>query len=120
MMKAYRRLRKRATKLEDQQILDATINTVLMGTGDANQQSIEEILDEVISKVVEDAEEEQRGASQLLRTEAEHWSQVKKKEVLTSSYRGQVLFHPCNLIEYQISHTFKICEIYHISHISNP
>ena len=83
-----------ATKLEDQQTLDGTINSVLMGTSDINQQSVEEILDEVISKVVEDAENEQRGASQVLRTEAEPWSQVKKKEVLTSSHRGQVLFIP--------------------------
>ena len=112
MMRAYRRLRKIETKLEDQQILDGTINTVLMGTGDANQQSIEEILDEVISKVVEDAENEQRGASQLLRIEGEHCSQVKKKEVLTSSHQGQVLFH-------QISHSFQIGEIYDIPHISN-
>ena len=90
-----------ATKLEDQQILNATINSVLMRTGDVNQQqSIEEILDEVISKVVEDAVDEQRGESQSLRTEAEHWSQVKKKEVLRSSHPGQVLFHPCNVIKY--------------------
>ena len=81
-----------ATKLEDQQTLDETINSNLMGTGDVNQERIEEILDEVISKVVEDAENEQRGASQLLRTEAQPWSQVKKKEGLTSSHRGQVLF----------------------------
>ena len=100
-----------ATKLEDQQTLDGTINSVLMGTSDVNLQSVEEILDEVIIKVVEDAENEQRGASQLLRTEAEPWSQVKKKEVLTSSHRGQVLFHPCYVIEYEISHTFQICEI---------
>ena len=32
----------------------------------------------------------------------------KKKEVLTSSYRGQV--HFCNL--YQNSHSFQICEIF--------
>ena len=100
-----------ATKLEDQQILDATISSVLMGTGDTNQQIIEEILDEAISKVVEEAEDKQRGSSQLLRTEAEHWSQFKKKEVLTSSHRGQVLFHPCNVMEYQISHRFQIYEI---------
>ena len=102
-----------ATKLEDQQILGATINSVRVGTRDVNQRSIEEILDEAICSVVEDAEEEKRGASQLLRTEVEHWSQVKKKEVLTSSHhdRGQVLFHPCNVIEYQISNTFQMCEI---------
>ena len=43
----------------------------------------------------------------------------KKKEVLTSSYRGQV--HFCNLTEYQISHSFQICEIFNdcnILHIS--
>ena len=107
-----------ATKFEDQ-ILDATVNGVLMGTCDANQQIIEEILNEAISKVAEDAEDEQRGSSQLLRTEAEHWSHGKKKEVLTSSHRGQVLFHPYNVIEYQISHTSQICEIKNISHISD-
>ena len=112
IMRAYRRFRKMATKLEDQQTLDRTIDSVLMGTSDVNQQSIEEILDEVISKVVEGAENEQRGASRLLRTEGEHWSQVKKKEVLTSSHQGQVLFH-------QISHSFQIDEIYNIQHISN-
>ena len=87
-----------ATKLEDKQILGTTINSVLVGTRDVNQQSIEEILDEVISKVVEDDVDRQRGDSQLLRTEAEHWSHVKKEEVLTSSHQGQVLFHPCNVI----------------------
>ena len=95
-----------ANKLDDQQIMDETINSGLMGAGGVNQQGIEEVLDEVISKVVEDAE--QRGASQLLRTEAEN---RKKKEVLTSSHGRQVLFHLFNLIEYQISHTFQICEI---------
>ena len=101
-----------ATKLEDKQILGTNINSVLVGTRDVNQQSIEEILDEVISKVVEDAEEEeQRGASQLLRTEVEHWIHFKEREVLISSHRGQVLFHPYNVIEFQISHTFQMCEI---------
>ena len=108
IMRAYRRFRKMATKLEDQQTLDRTIDSVLMGTSDVNQQSIEEILDEVICKVVDD---KRRGASQDLKTEAEHRSQVKKEEVLTYSHRGQVLFHPCNVIEYQISHTFRMCEI---------
>ena len=36
----------------------------------------------------------------------------KKKQVSTSSHRGQVLFHFCNLTEYQISHSFQICEIF--------
>ena len=106
------------TKLEDQQILDATINSVLMGTGDANQQIIEEILDEVISKVVEGAENEQRGASRLLRTEGEHWSQVKKKEVLTSSHLGQVVLNFCSLtIKYLINFKFVRYFIIRISHI---
>ena len=102
-----------AKKLEDQKILDATIDSVLMGTGDVKQQSIEEMLDEVLSKVIEDADEKQKGASQVLRTEAEHRSQVKKKEVLTSSHRDQVLFDFCNILEFYISHTFQIYEIYH-------
>ena len=36
----------------------------------------------------------------------------KKKEVSTSSHTGQVLFNVCNLTEYQISHSFQICEIF--------
>ena len=36
----------------------------------------------------------------------------KKKEVLTSSHRGQVLFHFCKLAEYQISYSFQIYEIF--------
>ena len=95
-----------AGKLEDQEILDKIINSDV-GTSDVNQHRIEEILDEVICKVVED---KQRGASQVLKTETEHRSQGNK--VLTSSHRGQVLFNLCNLIKYQISHTFKIYEIY--------
>ena len=98
-------------KLEDQEILDETINGVLMGTSDVNQQRIEEILDEVICKVVED---KQRGASQVLKTETEHRSQGNK--VLTSSHRGQVLL--CNLIRYQISHSCQICEIFYNMNIS--
>ena len=78
-MRAYRRLRKVGNKLENQKILDATNNNVLMGTSDVQQQSIERLLDEVISKVV--------------KTEPEHRSQSKKKEVLTSTHRGQVLFN---------------------------
>ena len=89
-------------KLEDQKILDATINSVLMGTGDVKQQSIEKILDEVISKVVEDVDEKQRGASQVLKTESEHRSQSKKKDVLTSSHVEQVLFNFCNSIKHLI------------------
>ena len=97
-----------AKRLEDQDILDETINSV-------NQQSIEEILDEVICKVVED---KQRGASQVSKIEAEHRSQGKKKEFLTSS---QVLL--CNPLKYQISHTFQIYEMHvkigisHVFHI---
>ena len=72
-----------ATKLEDQEKLKETTNSVLMGT--------EEILG---------------------RTEADHRSQGKKDEVLTSSHEGQVLFNFCNLIEYQISHEFQIYEIH--------
>ena len=96
-----------AGKLEDQEILDKTINSDV-GTSDVNQHRIEEILDEVICKVVDD---KRRGASQDLKTEAEHRSQVKKEEVLTYSHRGQVLFHPCNLIEYQVPHTFQIFDL---------
>ena len=107
-----------AKKLEDKEILDTTINSVLMGASDVNQQRIEEILDEVTCKVVE---EKQKGASQVLKIEAEDNSQGKKKKVLTSFHRGQVLL--CNLIKYQISHTFQIYEILieigisHIIHI---
>ena len=36
----------------------------------------------------------------------------KKKEVLTSSHRGQVLFHFCKLAEYQISYLFQIYEMF--------
>ena len=39
-------------------------------------------------------------------------SRSKKKEVLTSSHRGQVLFHFCKLAEYQISYSFQIYEIF--------
>ena len=104
-----------AKTLEDKEILNQTINNVRMGTSDVNHQSVQEILEEVICKVVED---KQRGASQVLKTETEHRSQGNK--VLTSSHRGQVLF--CNLIRYQISHSCQICEIFHhlnISLISN-
>ena len=79
-----------ANKLEDQQILDKTINRVFMETGEINQQSIGEIMDEIISKVVEDAEDKQRGAGQVLRTKAEHSIQDKKTEALTLSHREQV------------------------------
>ena len=41
-------------------------------------------------KMVEDVEDKQRGASQVLKTEAEHRSQGKKMEVLTLSHREQV------------------------------
>ena len=36
----------------------------------------------------------------------------KKKEVLTFSHISQVPLNFCNLTEYQISHSFKICEIF--------
>ena len=101
-------------KLEDQEMLNETNNNVLMGTSDVNQQSIEEILDRVICKVVTD---KQRGASQVLKTEAEQRSQGNKKEVLTSFHRGQVL-----LQSYQISHSCQIYEIFgnlNISRISH-
>ena len=116
-MRAYRRLRKVGNKLEDQKILVGTINSVLMGTGDVKQQSIERILDEVISKVV--------------KTEPEHRSQSKKKEVLTSTHGGQVLFNFCNKIKYliyfknvrymiiSISHIFYAHEIYNGAHKFN-
>ena len=42
--------------------------------------------------ILEDAEDKQRGASKVLKTEGEHRSKGKNKEVLTSSHRGQVLF----------------------------
>ena len=109
-MRAYRRLRKTAKKLEDKEILNETINSVLMGTSDVNHQSIEEILDEVIGKVVENAEEKQRGPCQMLKTETERRSKGRKK-VLTSTHGGEVIFNFCNFIEYQISHTFQTCEI---------
>ena len=98
-----------AKKVEDQDILKDTTKSVLMGTGHVNQQSMEKILEEVINKVVEDAEEKQK-ASQVLKTEAEHRG---KKEVSTSSHGGQVGFSFCNLVvKYQISHKFETCEIY--------
>ena len=130
-MRAYRRLRKVGNKLEDQEILVGTINSVLMGTGDVKQQSIEKILDEVVSKVVEDMEKKQRGASQVLKTEPEHRSQGMKNEVLTSSHGGQVLLNFCNLIKYlihfkivryliiKISHVFCIHEICNGAHKFN-
>ena len=93
-----------AQKLEDQEIMDKTINSVLMGTTDANQQRIAEIIDDVISKVAEDAKDKQ--------SQAEHRTHCKEKEVLPSSHRAQVLFNFCNLVEYEISHTFQIYEIY--------
>ena len=49
---------------------------------------VQKVLDKIMNKV-------SRGRS-------------KKNEVLTSSHRGQVLFHFCNLTEYQISHSFEI------------
>ena len=67
---------------------------------------------------LEDAEDKQRGASKVLKTEGEHRSQGKKKEFLTSS---QVLL--CNPLKYQISHTFQIYEMHvkigisHVFHI---
>ena len=42
----------------------------------------------------------------------------KKKEVLTCSHIGQVQLNFCNLTEYQISHSFQICEISNHSNIS--
>ena len=65
-MRAHRRLTKMAMKLEDQ---------------------------EIIIKAVEDAEDKQRGASQVLMAESEHKNQGKKTEVLSSSHREQVLFN---------------------------
>ena len=59
----------------------------------------------------QDAENEQRRASQVLKTKSEHIGKSKKKEVLTSSHGGQVL-NFCYLIEYKISHTFQSCGIY--------
>ena len=118
-------------KLEDQKILDATINSVLMGTGDVQQQSIEKVLDEVISKVVEDVEDKERGASQVSRTVPEHRSHGKTKDLLTSSHGGQVLFNFCNLVKYlihfkivryliiKISHVFRIHEICNGAHKLN-
>ena len=79
-----------ANKLEDQQILDKNINRVFMETGEINQQSIGVIMDEIISKVVEDAEDKQRGGGQVLRTDADHRIQDKKTEALTMSHREQV------------------------------
>ena len=118
-------------KLEDQKILDATINSVLMGTGDVQQQSIEKVLDEVISKVVEDVEDKERGASQVSRTVPEHRSHGKTKDLLTSSHGGQVLFNFCNLVKYlihfkivryiiiRISHVFRFHEICNGAHKLN-
>ena len=110
------------------EILEETINSVLMGTSDVNQHRIEEVLDEIICKVVE---EKQRGASQLLKTDPEHRSQGKKNDVLTSSHEGQVLFNFCNLIKYlihfkivrymiiKISNVFRIHEICNGAHMFN-
>ena len=53
---------------------------------------VQKILDEIMNNV-------SRGRS-------------KKKEVSTSSHTAQVLFNVCNLTEYQISHSFQICEIF--------
>lgn len=58
---------------------------------------LQEILAEVISKVVEEAEGKQGGCHV---TEAEHESNVK--EVLSASIKAQVPFHLCNLIKYLI------------------
>ena len=57
---------------------------------------MQKMLDEVLSKVVEEAEVQ--GSCQATRTEAEHDGNVK--EDMSSSARAQVLFHVCNIIKY--------------------
>ena len=64
--------------------------------------------------------QKQKRASHVLRTEAEHRSQGKKDEILTSSHDGLVLFSLCNLKmfhEFQIYEMHMILEISHAFHI---
>ena len=64
--------------------------------------------------------QKQKRASHVLRTEAEHRSQSKKDEILTSSHDGLVLFSLCNLKmfhEFQIYEMHMILEISHAFHI---
>ena len=60
-------------------------------------EDLQEILAEVISKVVEEG-------YHVTRTEAEHESNVE--EVLSASVRAQVPFHPCNIMKYLIYFQF--------------
>ena len=60
--------------------------------------------------------QKQKRASHVLRTEAEHRSQGKKDEILTSSHDGLVLFSLCNL---KIFHEFQIYEMHMILEISH-
>ena len=104
-----------AGKLEDQEILDKIINSDV-GTSDVNQHRIEEILDEVICKVVEDAKAK-GGSCQVTRTEAEH--EGNKKEDLSVSVAAQVLFHLYNIIKYLVYFWFVRYYVFEISHIFN-
>ena len=81
---------------------------------------LQEMLAEVISKVVEE-DEGKHGGRHVTRTEAEHKSNVE--EALSASVRAQVSFHLCNLIKYlifcqfvrykiEISHVFHTHEIW--------
>ena len=67
-------------------------------------EDLQEVFAGVINKVVEQAEQKQRGSCQVQRNDVEHMSRNKKREVQTSSAGEQVLVHLCH----QISHIFSL------------
>ena len=79
-------------------------------------EDLHKMLDEVIFKVVEDAEAERGGSCQVTRTEAKH--EGNKEEDLSVSVAAQVLFHLYNGIKYLIYFWFVRYYVFEISHIS--